>query len=234
MAAGLGYIEFATGDILTAAAANGYLASQTVMVFANAAARTSAITSPQEGMFSYLKDTDATQYYSGSAWTTLGGGSSSGLTLITTQAVSAVSTINLNDVFSNTYDHYRVVASLNAATTTGLESRLRVSGADNTSSNYSFQRLTVTGTTNSAARVSNTFWEISDIDGGQFIYSADIYNPFASRPTNAIYTSTAGPSVAYWLRSGYFSGSTSFTGLSLYSNSATLLTGSVSVWGYSK
>jgi hypothetical protein len=73
MAAGLGYIEFATGDILTAAVANGYLASQTVMVFANSAARSSAITSPQEGMFSYLKDTNVTQYYSGSAWTSIGG-----------------------------------------------------------------------------------------------------------------------------------------------------------------
>jgi hypothetical protein len=75
MAAGLGFIEFNTGDVLTAAQANGYLASQVVMVFADAAARTSAITSPQEGMMSYLKDTNATQYYSGSAWVTIGGGS---------------------------------------------------------------------------------------------------------------------------------------------------------------
>jgi hypothetical protein len=74
MAAGLGYKEFATGDVLTAAAANGYLASQVVMVFADAAARTAAITSPQEGMFSYLKDTNATEYYTGSAWTAIGGG----------------------------------------------------------------------------------------------------------------------------------------------------------------
>lgn len=75
MAAGLGYIEFNTGDVLTAAQANGYLASQVVMVFANAAARTSAIASPQEGMISYLKDTNATQYYSGSAWVSVGGSS---------------------------------------------------------------------------------------------------------------------------------------------------------------
>jgi hypothetical protein len=75
MAAGLGYIEFTTGDVLTAAQANGYLASQVVMVFADAAARTAAITSPQEGMISYLKDTNATQYYSGSAWVSVGGGS---------------------------------------------------------------------------------------------------------------------------------------------------------------
>lgn len=75
MAAGLGYKEFATGDVLTAADANGYLASQVVMVFADSAARTTAITSPQEGMISYLKDTNATQYYSGSAWVGVGGSS---------------------------------------------------------------------------------------------------------------------------------------------------------------
>jgi hypothetical protein len=75
MAAGLGYKEFATGDVLTAADANGYLASQVVMVFADAAARSAAITSPQEGMISYLKDTNATQYYSGSAWVAVGGSS---------------------------------------------------------------------------------------------------------------------------------------------------------------
>jgi len=80
MAAGLGYIEFTTGDVLTAASANGYLASQVVMVFASAAARTSAIASPQEGMISYLKDTNATEYYSGSAWVAVGGGLTSPLT----------------------------------------------------------------------------------------------------------------------------------------------------------
>jgi hypothetical protein len=71
MAAGLGFKNFASGDVLTAADVNAYLNSQTVMVFADAAARTAAITSPQEGMFSYLKDTNATQYYTGSAWTNL-------------------------------------------------------------------------------------------------------------------------------------------------------------------
>lgn len=71
MAQGLGFIEFSTGDVLSAAAANGYLASQTVMVFATAAARTSAIATPHEGMFSFLKDTNSTEYYSGSAWVAL-------------------------------------------------------------------------------------------------------------------------------------------------------------------
>lgn len=72
MAAGLGFKTFATGDILTAADANGYLMSQTVMVFADSAARAAAITSPQEGMITFLKDTNSTEYYSGAAWVAIG------------------------------------------------------------------------------------------------------------------------------------------------------------------
>jgi hypothetical protein len=74
MAAGLGFKTFVTGDVLTAADTNGYL-MQGVWVFASAAARTSAVTSPQEGNMSYLKDTNSTEYYSGSAWVAIGGSS---------------------------------------------------------------------------------------------------------------------------------------------------------------
>jgi hypothetical protein len=73
MGAPLGFKTFATGDVLTAADTNGYL-MQGVWTFANAAARDAAVTSPQEGNFCYLKDTNVTQYYSGSAWTSVGGG----------------------------------------------------------------------------------------------------------------------------------------------------------------
>ena len=70
MAAGLGFKTFATGDVLSAADTNGYL-MQGVLVFASAAARDSSITSPQEGQFAYLKDTNVTTYYTGSAWANL-------------------------------------------------------------------------------------------------------------------------------------------------------------------
>jgi len=75
MAAGLGFKTFNTGDVLSAADTNGFL-MQGVLVFANAAARSAAITSPHEGQTSYLKDTDVIQVYSGSAWVTKSGGSS--------------------------------------------------------------------------------------------------------------------------------------------------------------
>ena len=67
MAAGLGFKTFTTGEVLTAADTNGYL-MQGVLVFASSAARAAAVTSPQEGQYSYLKDTNATEYYDGAAW----------------------------------------------------------------------------------------------------------------------------------------------------------------------
>jgi hypothetical protein len=79
MAAGQGFKTFATGDVLTAADTNGYL-MQGIWVFANATARDAAVTSPQEGNACYLKDTDAVQTYSGSAWVSVGGGLTSPLT----------------------------------------------------------------------------------------------------------------------------------------------------------
>jgi hypothetical protein len=67
MAAGLGFKTFNTGDVLSAADVNGYL-MQGILVFASATARDAAITSPEEGQFAFLKDTNVTTYYTGSAW----------------------------------------------------------------------------------------------------------------------------------------------------------------------
>ena len=67
--AGAGYKLFNTGDVLTAAQVNTYLMEQTTMVFADAAARTAALSGVvSEGMISYLKSTKQVEVYNGSAW----------------------------------------------------------------------------------------------------------------------------------------------------------------------
>ena len=71
--AGAGYKLFNTGDVLTAAQVNTYLQEQVVMVFANATARTTALSGVlAEGMMSYLQDTNAVEVYNGSAWVSVG------------------------------------------------------------------------------------------------------------------------------------------------------------------
>ena len=66
--AGAGFKTFSVGEVLTATNVNTYLMQQTVMVFATASARSSAITAPSEGMVTYLTDSDSMWYYSGTAW----------------------------------------------------------------------------------------------------------------------------------------------------------------------
>jgi hypothetical protein len=104
MAAGLGFKTFAVGEVLTAANVNGYL-MQGVLVFADAAARNAAITSPQEGQFAYTKDTNGLWYYDGAAWvasgaagdiegvtagTGISGGGTSGTVTITNSMATAI------------------------------------------------------------------------------------------------------------------------------------------------
>jgi len=70
--AGAGYKLFSTGDVLSASDVNLYLQQQTVMVFASAAARTTALASVlAEGMVTYLKDTDVVEIYTGASWVSL-------------------------------------------------------------------------------------------------------------------------------------------------------------------
>ena len=77
-----GYLTFNTGQVLTAAQVQYNLQNQTIMYFANAAARDAALPvgTVQEGMFAYLADTNATVFYDGTTWQGFGTGDVTGLT----------------------------------------------------------------------------------------------------------------------------------------------------------
>jgi hypothetical protein len=61
--------EFEAFTRLDASDVNTFLMDQSVMTFAGTAARGSAITTPVEGMTTYLEDLDRYDSYTGSAWT---------------------------------------------------------------------------------------------------------------------------------------------------------------------
>jgi len=66
--AGAGFKTFTAGDVLTASDVNTYLMQQSVMVFASSGTRTTAITSPSQGMLTFITGTNTLEYYNGSAW----------------------------------------------------------------------------------------------------------------------------------------------------------------------
>lgn len=59
---------FQIGEVLTATNVNTFLMDQAVMTFADSAARSSAIGTATEGMLTYLADTNAYEYWDGSAY----------------------------------------------------------------------------------------------------------------------------------------------------------------------
>lgn len=62
------YTTLVAGTVITASWANACVRDQGVTPFADASARTSAITSPVEGMLTYLTGSDQLHFYSGSVW----------------------------------------------------------------------------------------------------------------------------------------------------------------------
>jgi len=74
MTANAGYHAYATGDVLTAAQVQFNLQNQTIMYFATAGARTTAIAAVLvEGMVTYIP-ANGIEYYNGSVWITLAAG----------------------------------------------------------------------------------------------------------------------------------------------------------------
>jgi hypothetical protein len=119
-----GYRTFNTGDVLTAAQVQYNLQNQTIMYFANAAARDAALTvgTVQEGMFAYLADTNTTVYYDGAAWQSFGTGDVTGLTagagITITNASGPVPTIAVSTGATLTSPKETVDISLTGATGT--------------------------------------------------------------------------------------------------------------------
>lgn len=64
----MSYKVFVNGFPLNASELNGFLMSQSIAVFVDAAARNAAIETPVEGQFAYLTGSDNLVKYNGAAW----------------------------------------------------------------------------------------------------------------------------------------------------------------------
>ena len=231
MAAGLGFKDFTTGEVLTAGDVDGYL-MQGVWVFASAAARTAAVPSPQEGNMSFLKDTNSTEYYSGAAWVAVAGGGGSGLTLIDEVSFSASMGVNVDSVFSTTYNNYKIIGNMKGDSfACDATMKLRVGGA-NTSTNYILQSLnSSSSTTTSSNNAAATDMLFGEVHTTYSIETYDIVAPFLTQRTSMMgmygHSSNA-MRMTYQAQTD----ATSFTGFALIFSAAA--TGTVSVYGYAK
>jgi hypothetical protein len=226
----MAYKVFTNGSVLNASEINDNLMRQSVMVFSNSAARTSAISSPVEGMLTYLEDVDRYEHYTGSAWV-----SPFGMTRLTTSTFSAQTSVSVNSVFSATYRNYKIILNCSSKSVNGaINMRLRASGTD-TTTNYNFGGnvfRTNAGTSpfggNATSLIRVGFSNLADTN-----YSLDVYNPFLAQNTSTSITGWGGD-VSTWysvFAGGNQESTTSFDGFTILPDSGTI-TGSLTVYGY--
>ena len=200
-----------------------------VLPFADAAARTTALPTPTDGQYSYLQDTNSTEYWNGSAW--VAAGVAPGLVHINTTAFSAVSSVSLNSVFSSSYDNYRILCNFTGSTDGGGLFRMRASGTD-TSTGYR-NNLLYNGPANSAGGLyqasATNFYIFNHRNGIDLSYSLDLFNPFLTKRTLA--QSHFTDSLEMYLSGNKLENTTSYDGFSMIPASGTI-TGTIRVFGY--
>lgn len=237
---GSGFRTFQSGEVLTSSNVQNYLMDQSVMVFAGTAARSSAIASPETGMLTYRTDGTADskregfEFYDGSSYVRLI--ESGGLSLISSTTISAAATTNVNDVFSATYDNYKLVLNGTASTGTsaGVSLRLRVGGSD-ANTNYTYQRQFNSNNSLSADRdvVGTDEFIFCDTNAtARFAVEAIIMGPFLSAETKILLQSLSDNNTLGLMQtnmSGVNTNATSYTGFTLISTGT--LSGVLKIYG---
>jgi hypothetical protein len=228
MAAGLGFKDFVTGEVLTAADVDGYL-MQGIWVFDDATARDAAVTSPQEGNACYLKNTNEVLTYSGSAWVAVGGGS--GMTLISATTIgSAVASVTVTGAFSATYDNYKIIITGGSASADNFF-QLTL-GATTTGYYYAGQFVTYANSASTAAGSNAAFYFAGNGQSSGLQTDIDVYNPFLSDETAFISRFAqlrTGGSSGYV--AGYLNNTTSYTAFTITPSTGTLTGGTIRVYG---
>jgi hypothetical protein len=188
-------------------------------------------TDAEVAAFNYLTQSSASTVYQTKA--------SAGIILLNTTSFTTQSTVSIDNVFSATYDTYIIKGSYEGSVNGGCDIRLRVSGADNSASNYERQLVNVSNASTSFTRLTGqTAWinALHHLTTGNGLSVVEIHRPFSTSPTWAITlgTTEAGATDVRAVNQYYkHTASTSFTGLSMITTSGTI-TGSISVLGYNK
>lgn len=149
---------------------------------------------------------------------------------------TGASSVSLNGVFTSTYDNYKILFQGSCSIAADLAVRMRLSGTDNTTSNYQHQQVVGSSTTVSGSRATNgTSARIGEIYPTTSIstFSVDFFNPAIAVPTS--FFTNAGlqsnTSIAISIEHNAHNVATAFDGLTFIPSSGNL-TGTLSVYGY--
>jgi len=163
---------------------------------------------------------------------------SGGLTLINTTTFSAVSTQSINDVFSATYDNYKIVLNFQITSGTAVtKMRFRVAGTDDTSANNYWSQYVndSNGVSGLPTGTAQTSLELGNGYSGGVGQEINVFRPFLAKRSQYTTTqvATSGAISITRMTTGTLNLDTSFTGFTIFPASSTI-TGTVSVYGLAK
>ncbi len=161
--------------------------------------------------------------------------STGAMTLITSQALSATATLNVNDCFSTTYRNYLIIMEVTGTAAEAISCRLRVSGSDATT-NYNQQLLEAKSTTISGSRTTAAaLWSLQATrTSGRTFFVMNINSPFEASSTSFVSPGIDPDSTISMANLvGVNTNATSYTGISFYQSTSTM-TGNVSIYGLAK
>jgi hypothetical protein len=227
--------EFTAFTRLDASDLNTYLMDQSIQTFGGTAARASAISEPVEGMYTHLEDTDALQFWNGSAWR-----SPFGSTLVASRSYSAQSSVAIDNVFTSEFQFYDIYLS-NVSSDAGptFSARLRSGSpaADLSTSTYGNQHILAQGSAVTGALTQpSTEWFLSQLranaNNAQLV---TIFNPFAATNTSILhqgfYTSSGNAlDVRFFLGASNNSSALSYHGIRFFPSTGTI-SGEITIYG---
>ena len=171
-----------------------------------------------------------------------------GLVLLNTTSFSGVASVSLAaDTFTSTYDHYKILFTVDSQTGTGgggLFARMRAAGTDNSTANYMHAGVgaTIAGAADNGGASGQTSCELSYSDttsNTDYAIEITVYNP---KRTARTFLTVAGQknitvnSVSTRFYRCTLNLTTSFDSMTIFSNhgGSPTITGNYSVYGVNK
>lgn len=161
----------------------------------------------------------------------------SGLTFLNKTTFSAVSSQNVDNIFTSTYENYKIIIELTTCTNqTSINLRFRAAGSTISTSDYSYGEFRYNwnsgGFGGYLAAVNTSLMEVAETASSQPMRAnLEVFSPQSSEKPFVFFQSANN---AFGLGGSAFTNlTTSFDGFQIFPTAGTM-TGSVSVYGYQK
>jgi len=189
----------------------------------------------------FLTKTSASSTYlsQSSASSTYAPVAAGGLVLLNNTSFTTQSAVAIDNVFSSTYDDYKILIGITAVGTGDVDLRWygRTTGGIDVTTNYVRERIVQYSTTITGSEAANSTFGSSSTNYPTYAnYQIDLFNPFINNVTTLVsnggFVTNAG--VPYQDRIFSYNGASNiFTGFKIFSSASTI-SGNIQIYGYRK